>query len=440
MLYRAPSRVPGEDPRATESDTARRIARIGALTTGLLFTAWVVDYIDRLVIALALPDIGKAFHVDKAEQGLVVTVFFLAYMACQVPGGLLADRFGSRPMMVIALVAWSLFTGFTGLVAGFAVLLLVRILFGVSEGIFPGASIKALSERTLPSRRGAAIGTMLSSNSLGAALAPLIAAPAMALVGWRSTFLLVAGLGLVMAVILWRFLPRKLSREELGGASGEAESSDGAAAQKPVPSWMLLRTPAMWKFAALLGGGNIVAYGLLTWVPSYFMDVRHVQLADTGWLAAIPWFVAAASTVLGGWLFDRYFHDRARLMVVPSFVLGGIFIGLMMVAHSTAAFTTYLTIGNAIMALPTMAVMGLPLRVLPTRIVGTGMGLLNLGGQLAGAITPLVMGILVDNFSYTVAFSFMLVGVVASIAGALWVPQTTDQFARSAPAGLLEAA
>jgi hypothetical protein len=68
------------------------------------------------------------------------------------------------------------------------------------------------------------------------------------------------------------------------------------------------------------------------------------------------------------------------------------------------------------------------------------MGLLNLGGQLAKAITPLVMGFLVDRFSYTVAFGFMLVGVLASITGALRVPQTSDQFARSAPAGLLQAA
>ncbi|MFE0511858.1 MFS transporter, partial [Streptomyces sp. NPDC058964] len=91
-------------------------------------------------------------------------------------------------------------------------------------------------------------------------------------------------------------------------------------------------------------------------------------------------------------------------------------------------------------ASPTWALWGLPRGLLPPRIVGTGMGLLNLGGQLAGAITPLVMGFLVDRFSYTVAFGFMLVGVVASITGALWVPQTTDQFARSAPAGLLQAA
>ncbi|GJF21099.1 hypothetical protein SHO565_16630 [Streptomyces sp. HO565] len=63
-------------------------------TVVLLFAAWFVDYADRIAIAVILPTIGDEFDLDRGQQGLVVSVFFVAYAACQIPGGMLADRFG----------------------------------------------------------------------------------------------------------------------------------------------------------------------------------------------------------------------------------------------------------------------------------------------------------------------------------------------------------
>lgn len=103
----------------------------------VLFAAWVIDYILRLVIVLALPSIEEEFGLNKTEGGLILTAFFIAYAVCQVPGGFLADRFGAKRTMLAALLLWSVFTGLTGLTVSFA-MLVVRVLFGISEGIFPG--------------------------------------------------------------------------------------------------------------------------------------------------------------------------------------------------------------------------------------------------------------------------------------------------------------
>src|SRR5579875_3909757 len=91
-------------------------ARAARITMVLLFLAWLVDYIDRLVITLALPSIGAEFHLDKAAQGLILTVFFITYALFQLPGGLLADRIGARRTMTWALTGWSVFTALTGVV------------------------------------------------------------------------------------------------------------------------------------------------------------------------------------------------------------------------------------------------------------------------------------------------------------------------------------
>jgi MFS family permease len=188
----------------TFQDHAARVARI---TVALLFLAWLVDYIDRLVITIALPMIGREFHLDKAAQGLILTVFFITYCIFQIPGGLLADRIGARRTMVLAMTAWSAFTALTGVAFNYISLLAIRTVFGITEGIFPGASMKAVSARTRPDQRMTANGLMVCSNPLGAAIAPLVAAPALAAVGWRNSFFIVAVLGVLMAVAVWCWLP-----------------------------------------------------------------------------------------------------------------------------------------------------------------------------------------------------------------------------------------
>lgn len=418
--------IPQGVSAAAAGRTAGQVARTSVV---LLFLAWVIDYVDRLVITLALPAIGHDFHLDKTGQGLVLTTFFLTYAAFQVPGGILADRFGAKATMVVALVAWSVFTGLTGVAMNFAVLLVVRALFGITEGIFPPASMKAISERTLPKDRMTANGAMLASNPFGSAIAPLVAAPAMLAVGWKSAFFIVAGAGVLMAIVLAVGLPKPLP----AAAASPAENS--APARRVRPS-ELIRCGTLWHFALIFCGFDIVSWGLVSWAPSYLLDARGISLSKAGVLSSIPWFVAAAVTVVGGIAFDRFFHHRPRRLIIPSMLVTAIFLWLMIQAHSTAGFVTYESLGMAAMWLSFMPIFGLPLRLLPAHVAGIGGALVNFGGQFAGAITPFVMGWLADTYSFPVAFGFLLVGCALAILAAATVPQSADAFRARLPVHL----
>jgi sugar phosphate permease len=151
------------------SETPRwNASRVTSITVVILFVAWMIDYVDRLVIATALPGIGREFGLDHSQQGLLLTAFFVTYALFQFPGGLMADKIGPKLTMFVAMVAWSAFTGLTGLATSFGMLLVIRVLFGVTEGIFPGAAMKAVTERTAPSTRMTANGIILGSNPFGA--------------------------------------------------------------------------------------------------------------------------------------------------------------------------------------------------------------------------------------------------------------------------------
>ncbi|WP_234285509.1 MFS transporter, partial [Streptomyces venezuelae] len=194
---------------APSSQSARRTVRI---TIVLLFAAWLVDYADRLVINLVLPSLGAEFDLSRGQQGLIVSAFFLAYALAQIPGGLLADRYGARRVTLWALLTWSVFTALTGLAWSFAVLLLMRFAFGAAEGVFPPASLKVLVERTTPDERMAANGLIMSSNAVAGVLTPLLVAPLIAVFGWRSAFFSTAALGVVVLVAVRMRLPAPLPR------------------------------------------------------------------------------------------------------------------------------------------------------------------------------------------------------------------------------------
>jgi MFS family permease len=404
---------------AEELWTPRRVNRTALVTMVVMLFAWSVDYIDRFAISMALPSIGTEFALSKSAQGWLVTVFALVYMICQIPAGYLADRYGSRRPMLVTLVLWSVFTALTGMAGTFGLLLLVRALFGVAQGCFPAASFKAVAERTTPANRATASGVMLSASGIGAGLAPLIVGPLLMALGWRHTFLWMAGCGAVIGVAVWAILPRALP-ERLSSLPHETGPS--------MPRSRVLRSVVVWKFALLFCLVNMLSYGLITWVPSYLVEARHLSLAQTGLLAAIPMLVSIGTTMLGGWLFDRFFHDRARWFLAGIALVTVVLLALMVAAGSTTEFTVYETLAVGVFGLATMGVFGLPLRVLPPAVTGVGMGIMNFGGQVAGAVAPVTMGWLADRFSYPAAFGFLIGTTLLAAVVAFWVPQRADQF------------
>ncbi|ROQ35178.1 sugar phosphate permease [Streptomyces sp. PanSC19] len=388
------------------------------LTVALLFAAWLVDYADRLVINLVLPSLGAEFDLDRTRQGLVVSAFFLAYALCQIPGGLLADRFGGRRVTLWALLSWSVFTALTGFAWSFAVLLALRFAFGAAEGVFPPASMKVLVERTTPEERGSANGTVMSSNALAAVVTPLAVAPLVAAFGWRSAFWSTAALGVLVLVAVRLRLPAPLPRTE------------GAGTPRPALR-AILRKGVLWRFALMMFGYNTIVWGLNTWVPSYLSEEHGVSLTEAGALVAVPALGAAVATVLGGRLSDRL-GGRHRLIVVPGMTVAAVALLLMANAPSLTGFVVLGTVAVFAASLAYMPIFAVPLAGLAPGYVGVGSAVVILGGQVAGMVAPPVMGALADAFSFHVAFGFLVLGAVIAAVMACLTPQDADAFRAAA--------
>ncbi|MFI5803671.1 MFS transporter [Streptomyces sp. NPDC051561] len=424
--------MPASRPRA---GSRPRLSGPVRLTVVLLFAAWFIDYADRLIINLVLPSIGAEFDLSRSEQGLVISVFFLAYALCQIPGGMLADRFGGRRMVLWALAAWTVFTVLTGFAWSFAVLLVMRVLFGLAQGVFPPAAAKVLVERTGKEERMRANGLVLSSNSLAAVFTPLAVAPLVAAFGWRSAYISVAALGVfVHTAIRLRLPPPSGGRAPMGVPAAKADVKTAAKADVKA----LLKWKALWGFAGMMFGYSIIIWGLNSWVPTYLNDERGVPIESAGALLAIPALAATVGTVIGGQLSDRL-AGRHWKVIVPGMAVAAASLLLMAYASGLAAFVVFGTVAIFATSLSYMPIFAVPMRSLPAEQMGVATGIIIFGGQLAGVVAPTVMGVLADAFSFQAAFAFLVLGAVVAAVLACLTPQSTPALLAGAPGHLSEA-
>lgn len=394
--------------------------RYGVLT--LIWLGWMMSFLDRMVMSVSLPFIGADLKIDTTSQGLIISAFFVGYAAFQIPGGLLADRFGPRKVMAVAITWWSVFTSLTGMALTMPILLAVRFLFGVGEGSFPGASWKAIATYFPSGQRGRATAIQSSVNTLGPALAVVVAASIIGAFGWRTVFVALGVPGLLVAAgMYWYYRDRPkdhpaISREELDELEADRAVQPGAGAvDAPVPLANVLKQPVLWQMAFIWFFFDITFWGFSSWLPSYLMKIRGFSLAQTGVLAAVPFLCGTVGTLLGGYCSDKFKSNRKWWYVLTAAVSAG-FLYLTFSVESANAAVIYQCVSSFFMFFAMAMFWGMLMDKIPSRIMGVASGVVNFGGQLAGVVSPPIIGFLIKTGggSYSSAFMFMILALVLS--------------------------
>ncbi|TRZ40023.1 MFS transporter [Niallia circulans] len=372
----------------------------------LVYIGYCICYIDRAAISLALTYIGAEFSLDATQLGLVVSVFFFSYALMQIPGGWLADRFGSNIVALIAILLWSVFTAMTGMAWSLVSLLFIRILFGIGEGAYPTASLKAVSEVFPQSQRPKAVTGMLSSNYVGSAIAPLVIAPLILAVGWRSTFYIIGVIGIVFAVFYYFWLrPMKQNT-----AAAQAKTKNSISYKE------LLKSTIIWQLVIICFGVSIVNKGLDSWMPTYLLNVRGVDLKAISILVPLPFIAAGLGAALSGWLMMKFFQQKEKYLLSIVSILTAVLIYGM---YSSKTLTSVIIFQILVYFFKSIAFGSifalLASFILPDKF-GSASGIVNFGGQIAGFVAPLAIGFLIDLFngSYNAAFIFLIAAVALS--------------------------
>lgn len=392
----------------------------------LIWLAWLLSFLDRMVMSVSLPFIGKDLNLDTAEQGLIISAFFIGYAAFQIPGGFLADKFGARKIMAIGIAWWSVFTSLTGAVLTLPLMLVVRFLFGIGEGCFPSASWKMISTYFPSKERGRATAIQSTVNTLGPALAVVVAAGIIGAFGWHMVFIVLGLPGLFIAAAIYFFTrDNPKDHPSITKADLDELAADGttvSTTEPPMPFSQVLKMPVLWQMAAIWFLFDITFWGFSTWLPSYLITVREFSLAKTGVMAAIPFLFGAAGTLIGGYCSDK-FKPQRKILYVLTAVIAAAFLYMTFTVVSADMAVVYQCISALFMFFAMATFWGILMDTIPNKIMGRASGIVNFGGQMAGVVSAPIMGWLIKSSggSYNSAFIFMIIALIASAVVTLTV-------------------
>jgi ACS family glucarate transporter-like MFS transporter len=398
------------------SDETKR-TNVRWLIVAVLFVITAINYADRATISLAGPEIAKDLRFDAITMGYVFSAFGWAYVLCQLPGGWLLDRFGSKRVYAGSILLWSLFTLLTttvGLLAGttaVVVLFVLRFLVGAAEAPSFPANSRIVAAWFPASERGTAT-AIFNSAQYGATV---IFAPLMGWLihsyGWHAVFAVMGGLGMAFVLVWNRVIhdphahPRANAAEvayiEAGGAlvsMDQARATDGPRLRYV---GQLLRTRMLLGVYVAQYCINALTYFFITWFPVYLVKDRHMTILKAGFVAAVPAVCGFAGGVLGGIFSDALLKRGHSLSVARKtpIVLG-------MLLSMTMVACNYVAAETAVIFFMSLSYFGKGIGALgwvvnsdtaPRQIVGVSGALFNTFGNLSGITTPIAIGYLVER-------------------------------------------
>lgn len=373
-----------------------------AFLAGMTF----ILYLDRVCINQAAPAIQRELDISATLMGFIFGAFTLAYGLFEVPTGHLGDRHGSRGILTRIVLWWSLFTVLTGAAFGFWMLLVVRFLFGAGEaGALPNAA-RVLRRWFPESMRGTAQGIVTTAMLVGGAAAPVASAYLIAAAGWRWTFVVFGGLGVLWAVAFYRWYRDDPAEHPGVGASELAlltrgSASHEAAAHPPIPWRLVLASPSVWLMGTIQTCGSALFYMLISWYSSYLQKGRGVDALESGWLASLALAGGAVGCVCGGWLADYLLMrtgsarwSRVGISAV-SYAVGGLCIIASIQTDSVYLSTGYIGLAFLCLQLQIPSWWATVTQI-SGRHVGALFGLMNSMGVVGGVTSPIFLGALVD--------------------------------------------
>jgi len=406
-----------------------RGSRVRYRVLWMAFLLALITFLDRVCISFAAPRMMDDLGLTMFQMSLVFGAFTLAYSLFEVPSGWLGDVLGPRRVLTRIVLWWSAFTMLTGTAQGMLSLLAIRFLFGAGEaGAFPNA-VRSFSQWFPARERGKANGVLFFGSRLGGALtAPL----ALALIqgwGWRASFVAFGSIGVVWALVWYStYRDRPAEHPDVDGAELAWITQDGPAAAHAVatPWAALLSSPNLYAICAMYFALGYGLYFYFTWLPTYLTRELGFSMATGGFFAALPFLLAGAANLAGGWYTDHLARTRglrtARCTLGSlSFATCAALLLASTVIPSPVVKALLLALALASADFALSACWAVCLDVGATH-AGVVTGFMNTSGNLGGLIGPLVVGLMVERWqSWTYPFYVTAAVYVMGAVAWLWI-------------------
>ncbi len=377
----------------------------------LLCVSVLINYIDRSNLSIAAPLIKDELHISGSQLGTLLSAFFWIYALMQIPAGWLVDRLDVKWVFATGFLLWSAATAVTGVLHGFAALLIIRVILGIGESIaFPSYS-KIIATYFDKSRRSSANSLIIAGLALGPALGLLVGGTAVGRFGWRP-FFLALGLAAMLWLVPWfLWMPR---REQPSAIS---------APRRPGYLHVLAQRSA-WGTCLGQAAINYYLYFLVTWLPFYLVRGKDLSMNTMARYGGLVFLMSATAATVWGKLSDRWIKSGTSATAVCKASMaigcGGIGVTLALVSVTDGyVFIGMLALTGMFLGISGCHSWAIPQCLAGPHMVGRWTGLQNFIGNLGGAVSPLLTGFLLDRTG-SFHIPFFITAVVAWVGALSW--------------------
>jgi ACS family tartrate transporter-like MFS transporter len=405
--------------------------RIAIRLLPFLFILYITNYLDRTSVAYAAIGMSRTLGFSDRVFGLGAGIFFVSYVALQIPGALLIERWSARRCITSILIAWGSLTVLTGLVHTASQLYGARLLLGAAEAAFFPGVVVYLSHWFIREDRAKAGSNFMAAIPLsfivGSPLAGwILGHPWFGVDGWRWLFVLEGMPAILLGTVAFFYLtdwPRDaawLAPEQRRWIERKLEEEKPVNPRK-ITAWQALRSGPVLLLASVAFFEYFVSYSVFFWLPTILKRVSGFSDVRLGLLGTLPYVAGLIAMLINGWHSDKT-QERRWHSAIPQFIAAVALLGLITLPASTQMSVTLFTLLLCVSGfLPVFWTM--PSEILSESAAAAGVGMINAVGSVAGFAGPFAFGYLNSRMgSYSYGLGLMMVCAVAGGLLVLRVP------------------
>ena len=361
-------------------------------------------YLVRVNLSTAAGPMQAQLHLTNGQIGIAFSAFAYSYLGTQVLGGWVADRFGPRLTLIICVIIWIATTMATGLVTGIVSLFAVRFLLGCGEGPTLPAMARVIANWIPVDRRGFVQGITHSCSRLGNAVAPTLIAFVMTTTTWRQSFFYGGLITSVWLLLWWIYFvddPKDhpaITAEELVRLPEHGKIRLSKTGTVPWGRILSRFAPSIAVYFCY----GWTAWLYFTWMPLFFLHSYHVDIKKSAIFSTEVFFAGVVGDALGGicsdWIYKKTESLRiARsIFITTAFLLSALSLLPVVFSHQTSTVTISLGAAFFFIELSLAPIWLIPTDISPAH-AGTAGGLINAGSAVAGIVSPMLFGFVIDR-------------------------------------------
>jgi predicted MFS family arabinose efflux permease len=361
----------------------------------ITWLGWISIYLARSVLPPVLPVLSSELGLTYTQAGLLETAYLIGYIIIKLPAGALSERYGARKVLASSMVGYGASTFLISGAQGFAYIFIMRFMVGLFQGVHLPVANALLSDR-FGDKQSRAIGFNESGANVGNTLAFPVAVSILSVWGWRTAFIVLSIPAFLLSAVTFVVMkdePRiQAERKEENGNLRDY-------------IWVL------FPYALSHATYNLVLRTTFTFIPSFLVEFRGMEVAAAGFMAMVLPFAGIFTKMGSGFVMERL---GAKNAICGATALSAVFLSSLVVFPESSLISLNLLVLGLTLYSFSPIIYSSTTSSLPSGLKAMGLGFVTMFGNIVGAVSTSVVGFLIDNRGY--GYTFTAISVATLIA------------------------